>query len=354
MKNGINLSLTKSLVDFDKLLEQAVAAVSSKNLSLPDDDECTEIDSWKFQVGRYVQIGAEDETEDGEESEKALFWIGFGWEENDSIWLEFNEKTCPDEYWDKLNELVGTSGKYYSKVDLESSQEYMNAWIHFYLEEEHLKQFYNENAGIQSQKELLTAFITEVVDKLTAAEAEGEDDTAGYDQAIAEYTVALRIDPNDASAYNNRGFAYACKGDFDKAIADYTAALRINPNDVEALNGRGNVHCVDGDINLAIEDFTAALRLDPNNAGTLSIRGHMYTYRDERGDYDRAITDYNAALRIDPAYVYALCNRGEAYKHQGEIEKAIADFEAALRIDPDYTYAKKNLRKARRNKAKVE
>jgi hypothetical protein len=139
-------------------------AVSSKNLSLPDSFE--EIDSWKFQIGRYVQINMEAETEDEEEPETALFWIGFEWEKDDSIWLEFDAKTCPGAYWDRLKELDGTSGEYYSKADFEFSQVYMNAWEHFYLKEEHLKQFYNENADIQFQKELLTAFITEVVNKV--------------------------------------------------------------------------------------------------------------------------------------------------------------------------------------------
>jgi tetratricopeptide (TPR) repeat protein len=51
-----------------------------------------------------------------------------------------------------------------------------------------------------------------------------------YDRAIADYTAALRIDPNYAVAYYDRGLAYRAKGDYDRAIADYEAVLRINPN----------------------------------------------------------------------------------------------------------------------------
>jgi len=54
--------------------------------------------------------------------------------------------------------------------------------------------------------------------------------------AIADYTQAIRIDPNYASAYNNRGSAYSNKNDYDRAIADYEAALRINPNYTNARN----------------------------------------------------------------------------------------------------------------------
>jgi tetratricopeptide (TPR) repeat protein len=50
-----------------------------------------------------------------------------------------------------------------------------------------------------------------------------------YDKAIADYIHAIRLDPNSAAAYNNRGIAYYAKGDYDQAIADCEAALRIDP-----------------------------------------------------------------------------------------------------------------------------
>jgi len=56
-----------------------------------------------------------------------------------------------------------------------------------------------------------------------------------YDQAISDYTQALRLTPNDPGTYNNRGFAYEKKGERDMAIADYRAALRIDPNRQSAL-----------------------------------------------------------------------------------------------------------------------
>ena len=75
---------------------------------------------------------------------------------------------------------------------------------------------------------------------------------------------AIRLDPNDASAYNNRGNAYFNKGDYDRAIADYTQAIRLDPNDAVAYNSRGNVYYNKRDYNRAIADYEVALRLDPN------------------------------------------------------------------------------------------
>ena len=40
------------------------------------------------------------------------------------------------------------------------------------------------------------------------------------DEAIAEYTLAIEADPENAEAYNKRGLIYGQKGELDKAISD--------------------------------------------------------------------------------------------------------------------------------------
>jgi len=40
----------------------------------------------------------------------------------------------------------------------------------------------------------------------------------------------MRKEPNNASAYNNRGYSYQQQGDKAWAKTDYEAALKIDPN----------------------------------------------------------------------------------------------------------------------------
>src|SRR5713101_221157 len=61
-----------------------------------------------------------------------------------------------------------------------------------------------------------------------------------YDHAIADYTEAIRIEPNYGLAFYSRGIAYFNKKDYDRAIADYTVSLRLAPEDVIALQNRGH------------------------------------------------------------------------------------------------------------------
>jgi tetratricopeptide (TPR) repeat protein len=75
-----------------------------------------------------------------------------------------------------------------------------------------------------------------------------------YDNAIADFTEAIRLDPNLAAAYFNRGLAYAHKEDYDRVIADYNAALQIDPNAAAAYNNRGLAYAHKEDYDRAIAD----------------------------------------------------------------------------------------------------
>ncbi len=50
-----------------------------------------------------------------------------------------------------------------------------------------------------------------------------------YDQAIADYDEAIKLNPKLAGAYANRGNAYENKGQDDQAIADYDEAIELKP-----------------------------------------------------------------------------------------------------------------------------
>ena len=55
-----------------------------------------------------------------------------------------------------------------------------------------------------------------------------------YDEAIAQYSEALRINPDDADAHYNLGDALRNLGKYDEAAARYSEALRLKPDYLEA------------------------------------------------------------------------------------------------------------------------
>src|SRR5207249_12069150 len=46
---------------------------------------------------------------------------------------------------------------------------------------------------------------------------------------FADYNMALKLDPKNAAAYDNRGNARKLKGDADGARADYRKAAELDP-----------------------------------------------------------------------------------------------------------------------------
>ena len=51
------------------------------------------------------------------------------------------------------------------------------------------------------------------------------DKLGKFDDAIADFSEAIRLDPQWAR-YNNRGIAYSHKGDDERALADFDEAVR--------------------------------------------------------------------------------------------------------------------------------
>jgi uncharacterized protein (TIGR02145 family) len=165
-----------------------------------------------------------------------------------------------------------------------------------------------------------------------------------YNQAISDFTQAIRLNPNYPAIYFNRGIAYHSKKDYDNAIADYTEAIRLAPNIESGYYGRGGAYLLKGDYSKAIEDFQTALRIDPNPNRSLAKKiqndlGVAYNNRGreffQKKDYDKAISDLDQAIRLgmNNAGVYAA--RGMAYHNNGNYDKAIEDYKTALRIDPE-------------------
>jgi len=51
-----------------------------------------------------------------------------------------------------------------------------------------------------------------------------------WDEAIADLNKAIELKPDDAIAYESRGWVYEEKGEIEKAIANYREAIKLNPN----------------------------------------------------------------------------------------------------------------------------
>jgi tetratricopeptide (TPR) repeat protein len=187
------------------------------------------------------------------------------------------------------------------------------------------------------------------LDDLKAANAAVEKGNA--DEAIHMFTQALAagdLSPADqVAARKGRGGEYSAKSLIadafqrrddarrlrDNAIDDFTAALRLKADDNDLYLARGQDHHMNGQYDQAIADFDAALKLKDSPL-VLIQRGASYR---AKGDYDRAVADYTAALAantqgagLDGWEIYN--ERGYAQFLAARYAAAAADFDKALTL----------------------
>ena len=65
-------------------------------------------------------------------------------------------------------------------------------------------------------------------------------DAGHFNDAIAAFTEAIRLNPKDFEAYHCRAFAFQKMGQPSRAIADYTEAIRLDPTAPNPHINRGD------------------------------------------------------------------------------------------------------------------
>jgi tetratricopeptide (TPR) repeat protein len=118
-----------------------------------------------------------------------------------------------------------------------------------------------------------------------------------YDKAAEAYSKSLPGAPT-VQVYTARGVDYLMLGDQARAQADFTAALKINPNYVAAYIGQGRAFFDVGKFIDATKSFDQALTLQPSNVDALLRRARSFELQ---GDFAGARADAQKVLQIAPA-----------------------------------------------------
>ena len=152
-----------------------------------------------------------------------------------------------------------------------------------------------------------------------------------------------------AESYKDSGDAEIIKGNVNQAIADYTKAIEINPNDGEAYNNRAVMYLGVKEYAKAKEDVHKAQALgygvSPQlleNLGRESAKSPEYQVLDkgwhysDKGLQDEAIAEFNNAIQTNPNSAEAYYFRGGAYAQKNDFDKAVSDYNKAIEINPEY------------------
>lgn len=152
-----------------------------------------------------------------------------------------------------------------------------------------------------------------------------------YQRAIGDFDTAIGLDPTRATAFNNRGNAYNELGQHETAIANYDQALTLRPIYPLALINRGIAHMALGQLDQALNDVDHSYRLKTEPLA-LNLRGQIL---EKMGDSEGAIQAFTRAIRLVGSYGEAYGRRADVYSGLGKLELALTDYNEALSLSSD-------------------
>jgi tetratricopeptide (TPR) repeat protein len=160
------------------------------------------------------------------------------------------------------------------------------------------------------------------------------------DEAIADFTHAISLDPKNLNAYENRASLSLAAGHFGQAIADMTVVIHEQPANGLAFYYRGLAYERSGNSADALNDYRSSMRLLPAFAPTAAALGRLL----KDADPTAALAELSAAVQLDPNSP-ALRSRATLYLSLGRFEDARHDYDKVIENDAsdDIAYANRGV-----------
>lgn len=151
-----------------------------------------------------------------------------------------------------------------------------------------------------------------------------------YETAIKYCSLAIKINPKNAGAYNLRGEMYIHNYWFTWAFRDLNKALKLGFHNEIVYSNLGFIHMLLHQCEQAVNNYSIALEINPNHFNAWLNRGYTFI---KMKLYEKAVPDLKMALSLNPKEPLALLNLSDAYLGRGNLHlkagrnmEAIEDF----------------------------
>jgi tetratricopeptide (TPR) repeat protein len=157
-----------------------------------------------------------------------------------------------------------------------------------------------------------------------------------YQEAGEDADHAIRLDPDNALPYFNRGRSYYYRDDYEAAEQDLSKAIELDRHHAASWRWRGRTRAERKQFRASLEDFNRAVEIAPKEAIGYCWRAGVHAMQD---DNDAALLDINSALSLDPDNAEYYAHRGLVRWYMKQVDRAFRDFEQAIRLDSKCFYA---------------
>lgn len=150
-------------------------------------------------------------------------------------------------------------------------------------------------------------------------------------EAIADLSVSVELEPNNADLWLQRGSAHLQLENLDQGIEDLSKSIELKATP-EALTNRAIAWIKKNEVKLAIEDFKRSAILNPDLALTHFNIARLYY---DLGQYKESVAALSEYLRLMPEDPDGYAQRGMARYFSQDFENAIADFSFSIKRNPE-------------------
>ena len=163
-----------------------------------------------------------------------------------------------------------------------------------------------------------------------------------YEKALNSFSEAIKIDPNNAKAYERRADTYKRSGELDSALNEINAAIKLAPKESSYYEKRAYLYIDLKQFDKAIADFNKMIELDPKSSNGYYGRACVYDRLSMKEKYIKAIEnskyrkkaleEYTKAIEANSRYTLAYYHRAYVYKNLGQHDKALADINKMVEV----------------------
>lgn len=145
-------------------------------------------------------------------------------------------------------------------------------------------------------------------------------------EAIADFTSALKVKPDDGQSYYNRAITYVKVSRWQEALADLDSSIKYNPKFALSYSNMAFIRYNLKDYNGALEAANKCITIKPDLPEVYNIRAAVYF---SLNNLPAAEKDLDKALSLKKDFSDAYKNRGILYMNTNRKAQACSDFQNA-------------------------
>jgi tetratricopeptide (TPR) repeat protein len=164
-----------------------------------------------------------------------------------------------------------------------------------------------------------------------------------FKKALADYISILKFNNANTDTlqiYQNIAQIYLQTNSYNDAIAFYTNAIKLNPNNTNLHISIAKVYLKKNDKQLGFKHIQKAQNLEPDNVNIYLLKAEYYSYQANKNssptfNINLALSEHQKVIELNPTYIPNYFKIAQLYIKKTQYQKAINNYTILLSLDKE-------------------